>query len=98
MPRPIDGLHQAGSDRAARIAQMVEQRHLQAELIAAAHQRAERARADRLEDPARSRHGELELPPEKDPRERQGRGRRRRQGEPPPDDGGPSGGRLDVSA
>jgi hypothetical protein len=95
-PRPIDGLQQAATDQATRIAQIAEQRHLQAELIAAAHQRADRDRAGRVQDPARSSRGDLRLPGEGEPHE--GRGRRRRREDPPPEEDGPTGRTLDVTA
>jgi hypothetical protein len=54
MAQPIDGVHQAGADRAQRIAQMLEQRHLQTEMAAAAHARHDRRRAEEVARPRES--------------------------------------------
>ena len=54
MAQPIDGVHQAGADRAQRIAQMLEQRHLQTEMAAAAHARHDRRQAEEVARPRES--------------------------------------------
>jgi hypothetical protein len=54
MAQAINGVQQAGTDRAQRIAQMLEQRHLQVEMAAAAFAREDRRHADEVAKPGES--------------------------------------------
>lgn len=94
--QPINGVQQAGVDRATRMVQMLEQRHLQIEMAAAAFAREDRRHAQEVAKLDKSERSHTD-----DDDEDEG-GRRRRRGhghQPPPqeDDGG-SGHRVDLSA
>ncbi|MEW6583346.1 MAG: hypothetical protein AB1416_11370 [Actinomycetota bacterium] len=52
--QPLNGVQQAGVDRAQRMAQMLEQRHLQVEMAAAAYAREDRRHAQEVPGPVRS--------------------------------------------
>lgn len=56
MAQAINGVQQAGTDRAQRIAQMLEQRHLQVEMAAAAFAREDERHSSEVAKPGESFH------------------------------------------
>ena len=92
-PNPVDGIHQAGTDRAARIALAIEQRHIQMEIAAAAFAREDRRRAEGVPSAPEAQRSDVH---DEGERRRGGRDGRRR----PPDrhDGPDEGHLVDASA
>jgi hypothetical protein len=97
--QPLNGVQQAGVDRAQRIAQMLEQRHIQVEMAAAAFAREDRRHAQEVARPAESDRSHA------DEREAHGDGqpgpggeRRERRDQPPDPPEGGSGRRVDLTA
>ena len=99
MGNPVSGIQQAGTDRAQRIQQMLEQRHLQTEMAAAAHLKENLRKAIEVSDAGESHHAK--------PGDREGGGqgagdgaageRRREQDDGPPSAPGDTGRIVDVS-
>ena len=97
--QPLNGVQQAGVDRAQRMAQMLEQRHLQVEMAAAAFAREDQRHSREIARPERSERSHAE------DREADGRGghpggghRRPRPEEPPEAPERESGRRVDLTA
>ena len=98
--QPLNGVQQAGVDRAQRMAQMLEQRHLQVEMAAAAFAREDQRHSREIARPERSErsHAEDREAGGGDRHPGGGGHRRARPEEPPAPPERESGRRVDVTA
>jgi hypothetical protein len=99
MAQAINGVQQAATDRATRIAQILEQRHLQTEMAAAAFSREDTKRSAAVSESGESfqaKPGERE--DGSGPGYEPGARKKRQNDTPPPSPDGSSGNLVDVSA
>jgi hypothetical protein len=84
MAQAINGVQQAGTDRAQRMAQMLEQRHLQVEMAAAAFAREDQRHSAEVAKPGESFHAHAGDHDGGGGAEHEGRDRKKHADEPPP--------------
>lgn len=99
MVQAINGVQQAGTDRATRIAQVLEQRHLQTDMAAAAFAREDTRHSTEVAKPGESQQARAGDRQGSGGQEHGGRHRKKRPDDtPPPSIDGSSGTLVDVSA
>lgn len=99
MVQAINGIQQAGTDRATRIAQVLEQRHLQTEMAAAAFAREDTRHSAEVAKPGESQQARAGDREGSNPQEHGNQGRKKRPADTPPSSiDGSSGNLVDVIA
>jgi hypothetical protein len=99
MAQAINGVQQAGTDRATRIAQILEQRHLQTEMAAAAFAREDQRQSAEVAKAGESEHAKAGDRDGHGGHGHPGESRKKRPDEPPPASPDGSSGRIvDLTA